>query len=79
MSFTEFQQNRANFPQELLAPYQGHWVAFRGDGRAVLASGDTLAQLEAQLAALGENPQEVFLERIPGPEDNLILGAGDLR
>jgi hypothetical protein len=53
-------------------------VAFSGDGRKILASGDTLAQVEQHLAGLGQDPQEVFLERILGPEDDLILGGGDL-
>ncbi len=79
MNLTEFQRNRASISQELLTPFQGHWVAFSGDGRTILASRDTLDQLENQLAAQGEDPQEVFLERIGEPEDDIILRGGDLR
>jgi hypothetical protein len=78
VNLSEFQQNRASISQELLTPYQGRWVAFSGDGRSILASGNTLDQVENQLAALGEDPQEVFLERIGGPEDDIILGGGDI-
>ena len=77
VNITQFQQNRAIFPQERLAAYEGRWVAFSGDGRSVLASGDTLDQVENQLVALGADPEKVFLERILGPEDDMILG-GDL-
>lgn len=79
MNLPEFQRNRADFDQDLLARHQGRWVAFSGDGRRIVASGDTLDQLENQLASLGQDPQEVFLERIGGPEEDLVLGGGDLR
>jgi hypothetical protein len=79
VNIPNFQQNRAVFPQELLAAYQGRWIAFSGDGRTVVASGDTLDQVEDQLAALRVDPQEVFLERVGGLEDDIILDGGDLR
>jgi hypothetical protein len=33
--------------------------------------------VEEQLAALGEDPQEVVFEYIPGPEDDISLGGAE--
>jgi hypothetical protein len=55
--------------------YQGVWVAFSADGRRIVASGETVEQLETQLAAQAENSQNVVLERLPGPDDDSLVGA----
>jgi hypothetical protein len=56
------------FPLEELSKHRGHWVAFSADGRRLIASGRTLAILEAQVRAAGEDPEEVLLERVPDSE-----------
>jgi hypothetical protein len=58
----------ADFPVEELRKHRGRWVAFSADGRRLIASGRTLAALEAQVRAAGANPEEVLLERIPDGE-----------
>jgi hypothetical protein len=45
-------------------------VAFRADGCQVVASGETVGQLEEQLAVAGEDAQRVVLEYLPGPDDH---------
>jgi len=74
-----FRSNRAQFSREELAQYRGQWVAFSADGRRILASGETLECLEQKLAAQGNDPQEVVLEGVPGPEEDTFLGAEELR
>ncbi len=50
---------------EELSAHRGRWVAFSPDGRRLIASCTTLAALDAQVRAAGENPAEVLLERVP--------------
>jgi hypothetical protein len=73
----EYRNNRAQFPHAELVKYQGAWVAFSADGRRILARGETVEKLEKQLAAEGENSQNVVLEWVPGAEDDSLLGAGE--
>ena len=74
----EFRQNRQRFPREELAKYRGQWVAFSPDGRRIVASAGTLADLEERLTNAGEDAQRLAFESVPGPEDDLSLGAEDL-
>jgi hypothetical protein len=69
-----YEQNRASIPPAELRQYCGQWVAFGLDGSRVLAGAETLRQLEEQLAAAGEDPQQVAFERIE-PDDSLPGGA----
>jgi hypothetical protein len=75
----EYRVNRARFPREELARYQGQWVAFSSDGCRVVAAAESLDRLEEQLKAAGEDPRQLVLEGVPGPEDEMPLGAEDLR
>jgi hypothetical protein len=52
-------------------------VAFSADGCRIVARGETVEQLEEQLARSGENPQRVVLEWIPGPDEDTQLGGGE--
>ena len=72
----EYRNNRAQFPHAELVKYQGAWVAFSADGRRILARGETVEQLEQEIAAKGENCQNFVLEWLPGAEDDSLLGAG---
>ncbi len=50
-----------------LSKYRGQWLAFSADGFKLIASGATLKELESQLAAAGQNPDELLLDWItPG-------------
>ena len=74
----EFRQNRSRFPREELAKYRGQWVAFSPDGRRIVASAETLEALHQRLQAAGENAQQLAFEGIPGPDDDISLGAAEL-
>jgi hypothetical protein len=78
MDTRQFRKNRSTFPAPELAKYRGQWVAFSGDGRRIVAGAENLERLEEQLALLGEDPQQVGLEYIPGPEDDVYLGGAEL-
>jgi hypothetical protein len=73
----EYRDNRSHLEPTELARYRGTWVAFSADGCRVVASAETLAQLEEQLATGHANPPSVVLEWLPGPEDDCQLGAGE--
>jgi hypothetical protein len=73
----EYRTNRAQFPQAEAAKYRGMWVAFSADGCRIVASGETVEQLENRLAALGEEGRQVVLEWLAGPEDDSLLGGGE--
>jgi len=77
MNTRQFQGNRSAFPAGELAKYRGQWIAFSSDGRRIVAGAADLERLEEQLAALGEDPQQVLLEHIPGPEDDISLGGAE--
>lgn len=53
------------FPAEELQKHRGCWLAFSPDGRRLIASCVTLAELDVQVRAAGENPEQVLLDRIP--------------
>jgi hypothetical protein len=79
MNRQQYRANRAAFPPAELTRFLGQWVAFSPDGRRLLAGAQNLDRLEDQLAALGEDPQQVVFERIPGPEDDTCLGGAELQ
>jgi hypothetical protein len=58
-----FIQNRSRFTLDELRKYDGQWVAFSDDGTRIVASKE-LAGLARQLSAAGEDPRNVYLERI---------------
>jgi len=77
MISAEYGANRGRFPRAELEQFRGSWVAFSDDGRRIVASGETIQRLEEQLAAAGQDPQQVVFERIPGPEDDISLGGAE--
>ena len=77
MNRQHYRNNRVTFPAAELARYCGQWVAFSPDGRRILAGAEAVECVEEQLAALGEDPQEVVLEYIPGPEDDISVGGAE--
>jgi hypothetical protein len=77
MNRHQYRVNRTAFPPAELTRFRGQWVAFSPDGRRLLAGAEDLERLEDQLAALGEDPQQVVLERLPGPDDDLYLGGAE--
>lgn len=78
MISVRFRTNRASFPTAELAKYCGQWVAFSSDGTRVLAADASIARIESQLKAAGFSPNEVVLERVPGLDEDMYLGAQEL-
>ena len=74
----QYRTNRARFPKAELAKYHGAWVAFSADGCRIVARGETIEQLEERILAVGQDPQRVVREWIAGPEDDSLLGGGEL-
>ncbi len=74
----EYRSNRARFPKVELAKHQGMWVAFSADGCRIVAGAATVEPLEEMLAAQGVDGQRVVLEWVAGPEDDSLLGGGEL-
>ena len=72
----ESQRGSAEFSLEELSEHRGRWVAFSPDGRRLLASSANLADLDALVCRLGEDPEEVLLKRIPG--DGSIRSGSEL-
>jgi hypothetical protein len=74
----KYRQNRARFPASDLKRYGGQWVAFSADGRRVVASGESLAQVSERVSAAREDLREVVLERIEIETDDIQLGGAEL-
>jgi hypothetical protein len=74
----EYRMNRSRFPQAELATYQGQWVAFSSDGCRIVGRGNTIGELEGQLANAGEDAQRVVFEWVAGPEDDTLAPGGEL-
>jgi hypothetical protein len=64
------------FPLEELRKHRGRWVAFSRDGSRLIASSAKLADLDSQVRAVGEDPEEVLLERIAA--DGSIFSGSEL-
>jgi hypothetical protein len=77
MNRQQYRHHRAAFPRDELARYRGQWVAFSLDGCRLVAAAESLERLEEALARLGEDPQQVAFEHIPGPEDDTSIGGAE--
>lgn len=49
----EYEKNRPDFPPEEVAKYAGKFIAFRADGKAIVAYGETDEALDEMLLAKG--------------------------
>jgi hypothetical protein len=67
-----YQVNRCQFAREQLLPHVGKWAAFSADGKRIIASSESLANLESCLKAQGMDPQEVLFEQIHNDDENSI-------
>ncbi|MBI1903611.1 MAG: hypothetical protein HYS13_21120 [Planctomycetia bacterium] len=61
-------------PEEAYAAYRGKWVAISADRTKIIAAADGLDALEDRLAAIGQDPEKVILDRVED-EDTLLGGA----
>jgi glucose/arabinose dehydrogenase len=69
---SHFEENQSKFPLEELAKYWGKHVAFSPDGTRIVASGDTLQELDANLESAGIHFSQVVTSYIFPPNVSLI-------
>lgn len=69
---SHFEENRRKFPAEELAKYWGKQVAFSPDGTRIIASGDTLEEVDAALDAAGIHFSQVVHSYIDLPDASYI-------
>ncbi|HWG41920.1 MAG TPA: hypothetical protein VN688_03970 [Gemmataceae bacterium] len=62
-----YEENRSKFPLDELAKYGGKHVAFSLDGTRILASADSMEEVEEKLIAAGINPNRVVGAYIDEP------------
>jgi glucose/arabinose dehydrogenase len=72
LDLSQYEANRSKFPPDELAKYWGKQVAFSPDGRRIVASGDTLEQLDAALEAAGIHFSQVVTSYIDHPDESWI-------
>ena len=73
----EYRENRAHFPLAELRKFDGQWVAFSADGRQIVASAPTIAELATRLQADHKAMSDVVLERIEIEVDEIYLGGAE--
>jgi len=61
-------ENRRNFPPEELLKFAGKHVAWSLDGARILASGDTMEEVEERLLAAGIDPSRVVGDYVDPPD-----------
>ena len=59
-----YEENRSKFPLDELVKYGGKQVAFSPDGTCIVASGDTLEELDEALEAAGIHFSQVVTSYI---------------
>jgi hypothetical protein len=65
-------ENRNRYPFEQLTPFEGQHVAWRLDGKRILASGEDRETVEKKLVAAGIDPSQVVFDYIDPPERESI-------
>jgi hypothetical protein len=68
-----YNENRTKIPPEDLVPYAGQWVAWTPDGTRIVAHGEDMLTVAAQMRAAGLDPSDVVWEAIPGPDEDCFL------
>lgn len=69
---SHFDENWHKFPQEELAKYEGKQVAVSPDGTRIVASGDTLEEVDAVLEAAGIHFSQVVHTYVHLPDVSYI-------
>jgi hypothetical protein len=77
-SSSVYRENRAKFSLEELQKFDGQWVAFSNDGRRIVASAPTIADLASQIRTANNSLQDVVLERIEMDSLEVHLGGAEL-
>jgi hypothetical protein len=68
-----FSQNRATHPLDITAPYFNKYIAWKADGTKILASGESLEALEANLITMGIDPGQIVSEFVPDPDIGYVV------
>ncbi|MGH7169167.1 MAG: DUF5678 domain-containing protein [Gemmataceae bacterium] len=69
---SHYEENRSKFPLEELAKYGGKHVAFSPDGTRIIASGDSIDEVEEILIAAGIDPSQVVGSYVDPPGTSWI-------
>ena len=69
---SHFEENRSKFPVEELAKYWGKHVAFSPDGTRIVASGDSIAEVDDKLEAAGIHFSQVVHSYVDLPDASYI-------
>ena len=75
VALQRYDENRAKFSAAKLRKYDGRWAAFSADGTRIVASAESIEDLEKRLAELGEDPEQVTFERIELATTGYLGGA----
>jgi hypothetical protein len=75
MISSEFHSNRNAFPADELRQHVGNWVAFNLDGTRIVASAESLAMLEKNLADIKKDPTQVCFEFVHGADEGVFIGS----
>ena len=70
-----YDENRAKFSAAKLRKYDGRSVAFSADGTQIVASAESIEDLEERLAELDEDPEQVTFERFEFATIGYLGGA----
>ena len=73
-----YRENRLRFPLEELRKFDHQWVAFSADGRRVVASGASIADLVKQASLTNMKLHDLVLERIELEGWEIQLGGAEL-
>lgn len=60
----EYLENRQKFAPERLLPYAGKHIAWSWDGKQIVTSADSLAELFAKVEAMGVNTERVICDYV---------------
>ena len=63
-------------PARAYEKHRGKWIALDADGTSILASADSLSELEDQLLAARKDPEQVIFDRVE--DDDTVLGGAEL-
>ena len=69
IDINEFRRNQSRFPRAELEKYNGQYVAWSPDGRAILAADPDPLRVDALLVAAGHDPAEILVSRVAVPEE----------
>lgn len=72
-----FRENRAKFSLPVLHQFVGQWVAFSADGREIVGSAPTIAELASRLKAEHKAVSDVVFERVEVETDEINLGGAE--